>query len=95
MIVLRILKIFFLGGVAQILIGALLRAVSREVLADIYWPWIICGEWLFPSGAGGHAMPGGAMLGLLVGFLTYALLIGYGIDRFIKLIMAKRIAESS
>ena len=47
------------------------------------------GEWLFPSGPGGHAMPGGAMLDLLVGFLTYALLLGFGIDRLIKVVVAK------
>jgi hypothetical protein len=41
-------------------------------------------EGLFPSGPGGHAMPGGAMLGLLVGFITYSLLIGYGIDHLIN-----------
>jgi hypothetical protein len=87
---LRILKILFLGGVAQILIGALLSAFSREILANIYWPWIIGGEWLFPSGPGGHAMPGGAMLGILVGFLTYSLLIGYAIDHLIKCLLPKR-----
>ncbi len=35
-------------------------------------------------------MPGGAMLGLLVGFITYSLLIGYGIDHLIKRLLKKR-----
>ena len=91
MIALRILKILFLGIVGQIFVWSLLTLIGSPKLGgNMYWVWIEAGEWLFPSGAGGHALPGGAMLGLFVGFLTYALLLGFGIDRLIKWYLVKR-----
>ena len=43
----------------------------------IYWPWMWLGEQLFgPSGAGGHAMAGDAILGGLLGILAYSILVG-------------------
>ena len=84
MIVLRILKIIFLGIVGQIAIWSLLTLiVSPKLGLNFYWQWALGGEWLFPSGAGGHAFPGGAMLGLLLGFLTYTLVLGLAIDYLI------------
>jgi hypothetical protein len=90
MIVLRILKYLFLGGVTQILFFVVAEMFFVAPLLWIFMPWIYVGEWLLPSGPGGHAMPGGAMLGVLVGFLTYGTLIGYGIDRLIKWYLVKR-----
>ncbi len=38
----------------------------------------------------GPAMPGGAIPGFLLGFITYSLPLGYGIDYLIKRRIAKR-----
>ena len=91
MIVLRLLKILFFGIVGQMVIWSLLTLIGSPKLGGyMYWLWIMAGEWLFPSGPGGHAFPGGAMLGLLVGLITYALLIGCAIDYLIKRLLPKR-----
>ncbi|MEO5859058.1 MAG: hypothetical protein ABIR33_08935 [Pyrinomonadaceae bacterium] len=82
--VLRILKFLFLGVLAQLLLGFIISLFTDNGEIAIYMPWLYLGEFLLPSGPGGHAMPGDAILGFLVGFITYALLIGYGIDYLIK-----------
>lgn len=91
MTIIRIIKIVFFGIVGQIVIWSLPTLIGSPRLGgSMYWVWVMAGEWLFPSGPGGHAMPGGAMLGILVGFITYSLLIGYGIDLLIKRLLPKR-----
>ena len=47
-----------------------------KIVETVYWHWLLLGNWVFPSGAGGHAMPGGAILGFLFGMFIYSLLIG-------------------
>jgi hypothetical protein len=96
MIVLKILKIFVLGTVGQIVIWSLLTLIGSPRLGgQMYWLWVDGADWLFPPGPGSHAFPGGAMLGLLVGFLTYALVIGFAINYLIMRQLRNREDSSS
>lgn len=73
----KILKYGALGlGIEIVLIVLFALMGLGKVTEAIYWPWLMAGNGIFPSGAGGHAMPGGAMLGFIVGMIVYALVIG-------------------
>jgi hypothetical protein len=60
----------------QILLLILFAMMDLKISETVYWPWLLLGEWVAPSGPGGHAMPGGAILGFLVGMFVYSLVIG-------------------
>jgi hypothetical protein len=74
----RFLKYASFGFLLQItwLFGsALFGQAVRDFAATIYLPWALLGEYVAPSGPGGHAMPGGAIMGLLAGVIVYSLLL--------------------
>lgn len=78
----RLLKFSLIGFLLQVgafLIGQFTPQTYRDSVFFFYKPWFILGEYLFPSGAGGHAFPGGAMLGWLVSVVVYSVLIGTAI----------------
>jgi hypothetical protein len=47
-----------------------------KITESIYSPWLVLGNAVLPSGAGGHAMSGGVILGLLVGVFVYSSVLG-------------------
>ena len=49
-----------------------LRKPFFETLYDV---WLNLGERVFPSGPGGHALPGGAILGFFFGMFVYSLVL--------------------
>jgi hypothetical protein len=72
-----ILKYGAVGFGLEILLIVLFAMMGLgKVTEAIYWPWLLAGNWASPSGAAGHAMPGGAMLGFLIGMIVYALILG-------------------
>jgi hypothetical protein len=71
---------FFLCALVGFSLQIVLHLVGpREILRLLYEPWFGFGEAIFPSGAGGHALPGGAMLGWIAAILLYSLIIGTAI----------------
>jgi hypothetical protein len=51
-----------------------------RVSETVDWPWLLARNWLFSSGTAGHAMPGGAMLGFVVGIVAYSVIIGGAVN---------------
>jgi hypothetical protein len=80
----RAFKYFAIGVGLNIVLSLVLRTLGANLIDTFYWPWLGAGEWVLPSGSGGHAMPGGAMLGILVGFITYSLLLGFAVLSYIN-----------
>jgi hypothetical protein len=79
------LRYLTVGFGSQIGLLILFAVMGLGKLSEtVYWPWFLLGEWVFPSGAGGHAMPGGAILGFLFGMFVYSLIIGVGITYFTR-----------
>ncbi|HUR97285.1 MAG TPA: hypothetical protein VMZ26_04375 [Pyrinomonadaceae bacterium] len=76
----RLLK-YVPAGIGLQILFLFLAAMTGlgKVSTAAYWPWILLGNSTGPSGASGHAMPGGAILGFLLGMFVYSLLIGAGI----------------
>jgi hypothetical protein len=81
----KLIKFSLIGLALQIVIfvvGAFAGQLLRNVLSKLYWPWLIMGNSIAPSGSAGHALPGGAMLGFGLGVVAYSLLIGLAIYYF-------------
>jgi hypothetical protein len=65
------LRYLTVGFGSQIGLLTLFAVMGFGKLSEtVYWPWFLLGEWVFLSGAGGHAMPGGAILGFLFGMFV-------------------------
>ncbi|MEP7075713.1 MAG: hypothetical protein ABI878_07870 [Acidobacteriota bacterium] len=74
-----LLKFSLIGLAVQILLIVLSTLIDieyRKIFFGVYKPWLSVGEFFFPSGSGGHALPGGAILGWLLGVIVYSLVIG-------------------
>ena len=63
-------------GLQVVLIVTLTWLGGQKITATIYWPWPSLGEYVFPSGPGGHALQAGAILGLYAGVFVYSLAVG-------------------
>jgi hypothetical protein len=71
------LKYFFLFLGLQIAVDAVFILMPLELrktfFETLYNTWLNIGEAISPSGPGGHAMAGGAILGFLIGMIVYSL----------------------
>lgn len=47
--------------------------IRKPFFETLYAIWLNLGEAVFPSGPGGHEMPGGAILGFFFGVFVYSL----------------------
>jgi len=75
----RLLKYSLAGFLLQVVwffASGFLGQAVRDFNETVYLPWASLGEYAAPSGPGGHAMPGGAILGILVGVILYSLSLG-------------------
>jgi hypothetical protein len=73
----RIVKYFFLFLGIQIVLGIVFVILPIEIrrpyFETLYLIWANLGETILPSGPGGHAMAGGAIVGILFGVFVYSL----------------------
>ena len=75
----RFLKYFFFGfpiQIAGLFVSGFLGEAVRDLYGNLYQPWALFGEFVMPSGPGGHALPVGALLGILLGMIVYSIMIG-------------------
>ena len=72
-----VVKYFFLFLGVQIAVDVVLLimplALRKPFFETLYDVWLNLGETVFPSGPGGHALPGGAILGFFFGMFVYSL----------------------
>ena len=65
------------GFVLQVAFIVLFDVIGLgKIVLKVYRHWLLLGDWAFPPGAPGHAMPGGDMLGFVFGMFIYSLIIG-------------------
>ena len=58
--------------VAGIVFLILPLSIRKPYFETLYSIWFELGETVFPSGPGGHALPGGAIVGFFFGMFVYA-----------------------
>ena len=78
----RILKWSLFAIVGQIVlffVAESLGDAQKVAFLSIYLPFLWFGEYFLPSGPGGHAMPIGALIGVLAGVIVYSIVVAIGI----------------
>jgi hypothetical protein len=72
-----VVKYFFIFLGVQVAIDIFFLIMPLEIrkpfFERFYNIWLYLGETVFPSGPGGHAMAGGAILGFFIGVFVYSL----------------------